>query len=550
MPSSTLALTFFPLSAGYRDRMEKLIGGAPDYRLVSDLRHGGSANLARWLLRSHYRRVLLPYEVEEATSVLPVVQLLAAAHKFPKVELCSPDLKITPVRWSQIMAGAIGLTRASFDGRRAFRNSVAEASAALQAPRHKSVWQPDPQRVLYIKNNMWFGLRAGGSVGHVAGVVNGLVELGHDVTFYSPESPRYLASQVKTASVPMFRDYAMPAEVNLFRIQECAERGAEAVVKAFRPTMIYQRQSLGDWTGVRIAERFGLPLVVEYNGSEVWVSKNWGAPMRYAQQMELAEELMLRRADLVFTISEPLRDELIGRGLPAERVAWYPNCVDPHQFDPKKFSATGRLEMRHRLGADEGDFVFMFVGTFGLWHGAEVFARAAVLLSADGAWMRKNRVRFAFVGDGKTRAECQGIINGSPAAAHTIFTGLVPQHEAPGFLHAADAFVSPHVPNADGSRFFGSPTKLFEYMAMERPIIASALDQIGEVLEDGRTAILVQPGDAAELARGLRRATEDRPLGQRLGRAARAEALEKYTWVTHVRKILAAIERSLRSSES
>ncbi len=59
------------------------------------------------------------------------------------------------------------------------------------------------------------------------------------------------------------------------------------------------------------------------------------------------------------------------------------------------------------------------------------------------------------------------------------------QSEAPTYLAISDIVVSPTVPNPDGSPFFGSPTKLFEYMAMGKPIVASDLDQIGEVLTPG-----------------------------------------------------------------
>jgi glycosyltransferase involved in cell wall biosynthesis len=133
---------------------------------------------------------------------------------------------------------------------------------------------------------------------------------------------------------------------------------------------------------------------------------------------------------------------------------------------------------------------------------------------------------------------CESIIDSSPAQKATSFTGLVPQHEAPAYLAAADAFVSPHVPNKDGSKFFGSPTKLFEYMAMAKPIVASALDQIAEVLSDGRTAVMTKPGDAVELALGIRKIVEDRELGLRLGLAAREEVLLHFTWDRHVSLIL------------
>jgi glycosyltransferase involved in cell wall biosynthesis len=220
--------------------------------------------------------------------------------------------------------------------------------------------------------------------------------------------------------------------------------------------------------------------------------------------------------------------------------------VDRALFDPDRIPAAERRGARALLGADDDDFVVMFIGTFGLWHGAEIFAKAITLLAEESP---RSRIRFAFVGDGKTRALCEEIIRQAAGTSRQVtFTGLVPQHEAPKFLAAADAFVSPHVPNADGSRFFGSPTKLFEYMAMARPIVASALDQIGQVLEDGRTAILVKPGDAAELAEGIRRLAADRRLGRRLGVAAREEVLAKYTWKRHVEEILGALGRSLGPS--
>jgi glycosyltransferase involved in cell wall biosynthesis len=80
-------------------------------------------------------------------------------------------------------------------------------------------------------------------------------------------------------------------------------------------------------------------------------------------------------------------------------------------------------------------------------------------------------------------------------------------------------------------------------MAMERPIVASALEQIGKVLEHERTALLVQPGDVAALAAGIRRIAEDRALGARLAAAARAEAVGKFTWSKHVQVMLEVLAR-------
>lgn len=105
-------------------------------------------------------------------------------------------------------------------------------------------------------------------------------------------------------------------------------------------------------------------------------------------------------------------------------------------------------------------------------------------------------------------------------------------------MAACDVLVSPHVPNPDGTPFFGSPTKLFEYMAMGKGIVASDLDQIGEILEHGQTAWMVKPGDVESLAEGLRVLIEDEDLRKRLGQAARQEVVGKFTWKQHTAKII------------
>jgi glycosyltransferase involved in cell wall biosynthesis len=79
-------------------------------------------------------------------------------------------------------------------------------------------------------------------------------------------------------------------------------------------------------------------------------------------------------------------------------------------------------------------------------------------------------------------------------------------------------------------------------MAMGRGLVASRLEQMEQVLEDGRTALLVPPGDEAALAAALLRLVDDSALRRRLGAAARARAVERHTWETHVRGILSRLD--------
>jgi glycosyltransferase involved in cell wall biosynthesis len=326
-------------------------------------------------------------------------------------------------------------------------------------------------------------------------------------------------------------------------MQRNSIRSALAEARRIRATMVYQRLTLGDFTGAIVASRLGIPLVVEYNGSELWCIRNWGSGVSYQSEFQAAEELMLARANYLFTISEVLRDELLARGVPMKRVGWYPNGFDPTVFDPARFSDMDRLSLRSQLGIAPDERLVTFVGTFGDWHGADVLARAVVLAESEGGWLDRERVRFLFVGDGKNRERCERIVMDSEAGRRCKFVGLIPQHSTAAYLAASDLLASPHVPNPDGTNFFGSPTKLFEYMAMGKPIVASALGQIADVLEDGRTALLVTPGNVDELSKALRRAVSDRSLAVELGMNARQEALAKYTWSRHVEEMKEGIER-------
>ena len=182
-----------------------------------------------------------------------------------------------------------------------------------------------------------------------------------------------------------------------------------------------------------------------------------------------------------------------------------------------------------------------FIGTFGQWHGILELGRAIVKLRDDYPELR-DTVRFLLVGDGVLMEDMKAILRKGGAEDMVILTGLVAQHEAPRYLDACDIFVSPHIKNPDGTRFFGSPTKLFEYMAMERGIVASQLDQIADILEHGKTAHLVPPGDVDALAEGIQHMVEDEGYRTALGKEARKEAIAKYSWNAHVKHTLDALD--------
>lgn len=545
MPDKSLVISAYPLTDEFRRRLERQVPEHVEYATAASLRSAGFKALLKRQWQSRFRRVLVASQVAEAEAFVPLIALVALGFRLPTVALVDPCARIREVSTAGILLGGGRVVLASADAAWARAGCSLELRSLKTAPR-----QPDPavpptwsgQRILYIKNMMWFGAQAGGSVGHVAGVINGLASEGAEVSIVSPTETPMLDRRVRHVRPSRLRVLGIPSQANLFRMQRGALRAAIAEARTFRPTMVYQRLTLGDFTGALVAKMLGIPLVVEYNGSEVWCLRNWGDGVRYRAQFEASEQAMLDRANYVFTISEVLRDELLARGVPGKRVGWYPNGVDAERFSPARFRAEDVRAHRKRLGFGETDRVVTFVGTFGDWHGAEVLAHASVLLCGRPELPERPRLRFMFVGDGRNRQRCEMIVAGTPAADACTFVGLVPQHETPEYLAASDILVSPHVPNPDGTPFFGSPTKLFEYMAMGKPIVASALGQISKVLVDGETALLVRPGDPEALAAGIRKLLTDPAAAEAVARNARQEAVLRYSWKRHVEELRQGIE--------
>lgn len=386
------------------------------------------------------------------------------------------------------------------------------------------------RRVAYLRATLWQDAKAGGSVAHTAGVLGGLAGAGFEPVYFGtadfPPAHRW-ATRVVTVPPQGLRVQNLP-DLPFAAYSRDFTRRCLAELAGNPPAFLYQRYSLLNLSGAAVAERLGCPLVLEYNGSEVWIARHWSTPLRLEGLATRIEEANLRAADLVVVVSRALRDEAVGRGVPAERILVNPNGVDPAVYHPGLDGGP----VRRRLGL-EGKTVIGFVGTFGPWHGAEVLARAVKPVVR-----RLPSAHFLFVGEGSGLPRVRGQIAQDGMEGWATFTGLVPQAEAPAYLAACDLLASPHVPNPDGSPFFGSPTKLFEYMAMGKAIVASDLDQIGEVLEHGRTAWLLSPGDAEGLTAGILALAEDAGRRAALGEAAREAALRHHTWAAHVDRLI------------
>jgi glycosyltransferase involved in cell wall biosynthesis len=552
--SRPVALLPYPPSAGLREQLEAELGEEPEYVNLAEIGRLRSLQTVLSLRRYRGRPAVVVIEDDASIAAIPVLHAVATAAGASRVELFRADQGRRPLRLGELIrgvVGSVGVTVAwSLVGRRRIERTLARVAAM---PRHE-VALSGTTRVLYLNSNLWFGLKAGGSVAHVAGVVNGFVEHGYEVDLFGPGEAPLVSSAVHVYELPAPTPLALRQEANVQRFQH---RIVAAVSREGRPpyAFLYQRNSIGSHAGVVASRRLRTPLVLEYNGSEVWTAKKWGRGLRYEEIAVLAEEASLKHAELIVTVSNVLRDELLERGVPEERIVAHPNGVDADRYSPTLLDNEARTGLRAKHGIAADALVAGFIGTFGQWHGVDVLARAIVRTGEeDPSIFERHRLHFLLVGDGLRMSEVDDILRGSVGARHVTLTGLVPQSEGARYLAASDILLSPHVPNPDGSRFFGSPTKLFEYMATGRAIVASELDQIGDVLSPGlrvgelptappaanarELAVLTRPGDVGELVAGLQWTVAHPEWRDCLGSNARARVLEAYTWRHHVDAIL------------
>jgi len=550
-----IVVSAYPLSGSFRDALAERYGEPRAFLTVPELRRLPPGRLLRTLRSGRGERCLLAVEDASSFGLVPVLETVGAVVGASALELVHPDLSAERIPRLRAAPALASLAAASLDGRRALsasRRTLAELSASDRL----AVTAPRPlERLLFLNPNLWFGLKAGGSVGHVAGVVNGFARRGVQVTLASAAEPVLVDDGVEYRPLAPPPTFGLPAETNGYRLQRRLLDELDAATA--RSRLVYQRNTIGSYAGVQLSRRHNLPFVLEYNGSEVWAAEHWGSGLRYADVARAAEDVSLRHAHLVVTISQVLADEVAARGVERERIVCYPNCVDETLFDPVALAEPASAA-RRALGIADDAVVVSFLGTFGHWHGAERFAEAiARLRRDDAAWLEANRVHFLLIGDGLKMGEVRETLR--DAGDVVTFTGLVAQGEAPALLAASDVLVSPHVPNPDGSPFFGSPTKLFEYMAAGKGIVASDLDQIGEILAGSldvaalpggppgdpatEPALLVRPGSVDDLATGIRFLVDRPDWRAALGRNARALVLARYTWTRHVDAIAAGIER-------
>lgn len=380
-------------------------------------------------------------------------------------------------------------------------------------------------RVVYIEEG-WVPSTAAYSV-HTLHTVAAMGELGHEVTLLAPEhagaarGPRAVDDLRRATGLRGdFELTYLPHFDRPERLRFAYFMLAPALARLRGADLIFTRNP----RIAQIATLFRLPVLVE-----------WHDPPKTQRTLRLTRGLVgnPRVVRWVF-VSERLK-QIMGRKMPLDPA----RCVVAHNgvalelFDP----FPSKAEARRALGLDVERPVVVHSGHMYAGRGIDL-----LLHVAD----KSPRLQVVLVGGAAedvaaVRAEARlRELHNVTVAGHRAVT------ELPAFLAAADVLVMSYTSatvtsdRKTQSIEFASPMKAFEYMAAERPIVATRFPALSEVLVDDQNAILVEPDSAEALRAGIEAALADPARAARLARAARRDA-EQRTWRNRTQRILAGL---------
>ena len=356
--------------------------------------------------------------------------------------------------------------------------------------------------------------------------------LGHEVALFVPREGMK-AAEAERALASALEDFDITESFPVVRVPRATVRGrgrrgfdflSACWARARGFDLVWSRE----FHAADYASAFGLPTVFEHH--HPFNERQWKVARRMLARESFAG---------VAAISDVHRRTLTARGWPEEKVVTVHSGVDLSQFERPGSSVAG---LRRALGAAARPLV-VYAGSLYAGKGCEQILSAAREIP---------EAKFVCVGGRDfeverltERASVLGLTN-------VELTGRLPHAEVPSYLLAADVLIAPFT--EDGRDIagkvimpFASPIKLFEYMAAGRAVVTSNVGAIPEVLRHEENALLVSPGNVAELAGAIKRLLADRALAERLGASARQD-VRGYSWEERVARVIAFARGEARAA--
>ncbi len=284
------------------------------------------------------------------------------------------------------------------------------------------------------------------------------------------------------------------------------------------PDLIYARSAWFAWPYAKLKNKFGVPLLLEVNAiiSKEKRNRGEGAFDSHARRIEKES---FECSDRILPVSAELKDQILDFGISSRKIVVTPNAVDMDLFHPIQETAKSGRDL----------FVIGAANSMRAYHGMLTLLKATRLLRRDIPCLK-----LVLIGGGFEFEQIRRTATVLGVDDITEFTGVIDHSDVPERLRECDVCVAPY--EGDENQY-NCPMKLYEYMSLKIPIVASAWGDIPNIVRHGETALLHAPGDEADLARSIRE-VRDHP-GAAWNRAERAWSEVKcHTWRGIARDIL------------
>jgi len=299
--------------------------------------------------------------------------------------------------------------------------------------------------------------------------------------------------------------------------------------KKYKPDILYERFNLFSISGIWIKRITNIPYFLEINSPLFEERRNysgitWEGLARWSQRSSW------QAADHALVVTHVLGRIVAKYGVPDARLSVVPNGINQDFFleplDPRTAKA--------RLGL-EGRFILGFVGFLHPWHGLECVINLL-------AQVQDPQLCLLVVGDGRCRDELEAHAAKCGVTDQLVITGFVARDAIAEHIAAFDIALQPAVID------YASPLKLFEYMALGRPIVAPNTPNIEEILTDSVDALLFVNGDNVSFCNAITRLRLNDALRERIGHASRQLILERnLTWDGNAQRVITLAELTIAS---
>ena len=311
--------------------------------------------------------------------------------------------------------------------------------------------------------------------------------------------------------------------MNQLAVVRQLEKRLDGLVKRLQPDVLHAHSpALNGLAALRAARLFGIPLVYEVRAfwedaaTDHGTSREGGLRYRLTHGLETH---VLKRAAAVTTICEGLRDDIVARGIPGQRVTVIPNAVDI-----ERFSVGGQPDpaRQQQLGI-EGKTVLGFIGSFYAYEGL-----ALLLQAMPGILEAAPETCLLLVGGGPEEQRLKQITAASGLQDRVIFTGRVPHDAVQEYYNLVDILVYPRLPMRLTDLV--TPLKPLEAMAQGRLVLASDVGGHRELIRPGETGQLFHAGSMEDLQRAVLDMMRDRAGWQAQREAGRRFVERERTW--------------------